>query len=172
MSSEDSWGPSGVVDDPVRLTAVHEAGHAVMAELCGQQVTEVEVEGDDRHTGSVRSLRFVEEHPEEVDPHLPTAPLERRLLCTVAGMVAEAMASGRDGWDDGSEDLDAAVRLAIQVVGDCERVIPFLETARAHAEDLLRRHWTAVEILADALVARGRLSGEEVRRLTAGALPD
>ena len=152
-------------DEAVRLTAIHEAGHAVMAHLCGQQITEVEIEGDDEHTGSVRSLRFVEERPDEIDPNLPTAPLERRLLCTVAGMVAEAMASGRGGWDEGSEDLDAAVRLAIRVVGDCERVVPFLETARAHAEDLLRSRWPEVERLACELVKNRRLSGEDVRRL-------
>ena len=28
-----------------RLTAFHEAGHAVMAQLCGRQVTEVEIVG-------------------------------------------------------------------------------------------------------------------------------
>ncbi len=32
-------------------------------------------------------------------------------------MVAEGMVSDRRGWDDGCEDLDAAVRLAVQVVG-------------------------------------------------------
>jgi len=136
-----------------------------MAELCGQRIVEVEIEGDDELAGTVRTLRFVEEHPEEADPHLPTAPLERRLLCAVAGMVAEAIATGREDLDDGSEDLDAAVRLAIQVVGDCEKVIPFLALARSHAEDLLRRRWPVVKRLADELVARRRLSGEEVRRL-------
>jgi hypothetical protein len=86
-------------------------------------------------------------------------------------MVAEAMASGRESWDEGSEDLDAAVRLAIRVVGDCERVMPFMEAARDHAENLLRCHWRTVEALADALMVRGRMSGEDVRRLTAEMLP-
>lgn len=163
--------PSVVVDHPLTLTAFHEAGHAVMAELCGQRVTEVEIVGDDELTGSVRSLRFVEEDPAVVDPHLPTAPAERRLLCTVAGLVAEAMVSGRDGWDSSSEDLDAAVGLALRVVGDCERVLPFLEKVRDHAEDLLRRSWPAVETVAAELVARRRLTGDEVRRLLGPHLP-
>jgi hypothetical protein len=142
-----------------------------MAELCGRQVTEVEVVGDAEHAGSVRSLRFAEEHPSEHDPGIPTAPLERRLLCTAAGMVAESMVSGRRGWDEGCEDLDQAVRLAMQVVGDCERVIPFLEMVRDHTEDLLERNWPAVETLAEALMDRGRMSGEEVRRLLTPLLP-
>ena len=123
-----------------------------MAQLCGQQVTEVEIVGDDEHSGSVQSLRFVEEHRSEHDPGIPTAPIERRLLCTAAGMVAEAMVSGHATWDEGCEDLDAAVRLAMQVVGDCERVLPFLEIVRDHTEDLLRANWPAVELLANALL--------------------
>jgi ATP-dependent Zn protease len=157
--------------DHLRLTAYHEAGHAVMAELCGQHVTEVEIVGDAEHTGSVQSLRFTEEHPSVEDPSIPTAPIERRLLCTAAGMVAEGMVSGRRGWDDGCEDLDGAVRLAMQVVGDCERVIPYLEVVREHTENLLRMNWSAVEALAGALMDRSRMSGEEVRRLLTPLLP-
>ncbi|MEX1311381.1 MAG: hypothetical protein AB1Z65_13240 [Candidatus Sulfomarinibacteraceae bacterium] len=153
------------------MTAYHEAGHAVMAQLCGQQITEVEIIGDDDHAGSVRSLRFLEEQPSEHDPAIPTAPIERRLLCTVAGMAAESMAGGRSVWDEGSEDLDAAVRLAMQVVGDCERVLPYLETVREHAEQLLRVNWVAVERLAGVLVETRRLSGEEVRKLLSPLLP-
>lgn len=159
------------ISDPFQLTAYHEAGHAVMAQLCGQQVTEVEIVGDTEHTGSVRSLRFPEEHSTEQDPSIPTAPIERRLLCTVAGMVAEAMVSGHRNWDEGSEDLDTAVRLAMQVVGDCERVLPFLQMVGDHTEDLLRGSWPAVEALAGALMDRRRMTGEEVRRLITPLLP-
>jgi ATP-dependent Zn protease len=163
--------PGGVDADPVRLTAYHEAGHAVIAQLCGQQITEVEIIGDDDHLGSVRSLRFPEPLTPEHDPNMPTAPVERRLLCTAAGMVAEAMVSAREGWDESCEDLDAAVRLAMKVVDDCDRVVPFLEIVRDHTEELLRRNWVAVETLAEALIERRRMSGEEVRRLLAPLLP-
>lgn len=158
-------------DDPLRLTAYHEAGHAVMAQLCGQRITEVEIIGDAEHSGSVRSLRIHEEQESDVDPSIPTAPTERLLLCLVAGMVAEAMVSGHRSWDEGCKDLDTAVRLAMQVVGDCERVLPFLELAREHTESLLRINWPAVERLADALMERRRMTGEEVRRLLAPLLP-
>jgi len=163
------WQPG--CDDPLRLTAYHEAGHAVMAQLCGQRITEVEIIGDSEHSGSVRSLRIHEEQGPDVDPGIPTAPTERLLLCLVAGMVAEARVSGRRSWDEGCEDLDAAVRLAMQVVGDCERVLPFLEIARDHTEGLLKNHWPAVEALASSLIERRRMTGEEVRRLLAPLLP-
>lgn len=157
--------------DPLRLTAYHEAGHAVMAQLCGQHVTEVEIIGDEEHAGTVQSRRLSEEQPSECDPSIPTAPIERRLLCVAAGMVAEAVAGGKSSWDESSEELDEVVRLAMRVVGDCERVIPFLEVVREHTEDILRQDWPAVEALADELMERRRMTGEEVRRLLTPLLP-
>lgn len=163
--------PLEPICDPLRLTAYHEAGHAVMAQLCGQRITEVEIVGDEDHTGSVQSQRFADEHGSNHDPSIPTAPTERRLLCTAAGMVAENLVSGRGQWDESCEDLDTAVHLAMKVVGDCDRVIPYLEIVLEHTEDLLRRNWTAVEALADSLVERRRMTGEAVRRLLAPLLP-
>lgn len=163
--------PLETVSDPLRLIAFHEAGHAVMAQLCGQRITEVEIVGDEDHAGSVQSLRFADEHGPNQESGIPSAPTERRLLCVAAGMVAENLVSGRGQWDDSCEDLDAAVHLAMKVVGDCERVIPYLEIVREHTEDLLRRNWTAVEALADVLVKRRRMTGEEVRRLLEPLLP-
>lgn len=150
----------------LRLTAHHEAGHAVMAELCGQHVTAVEIVGDDDRSGSVRSLRFRPDPLEVVDPNLPTAHIERRLLCLLAGPVAESMAGGRDDWAerDGPE-LDEAVRLAMKIVRDCERVLPYLEQAHSHVEMLLEQNWEAVERVAAGLMERGVLGGHEVRRV-------
>lgn len=75
--------------DPLVLTAYHEAGHAVMAHLCGQIVTTVEIVGDEEHTGSVSSLRFLEEPRWGVDEHMPSAAIEARILCLVADIAAE-----------------------------------------------------------------------------------
>jgi len=149
----------------LRLTAHHEAGHAVMAELCGQHVTAVEIVGDDDRTGSVRSLRFRPDPLEVVDPSLPTAHLERRLLCLLAGPVAEEMAGGRHDWADrGGPELDEAVRMAMKIVRDCQRVLPYLEEARSHVETVLEQHWEIVERVAAELMVRGRIGGDEVRR--------
>jgi hypothetical protein len=91
--------------------------------------------------------------------------VENQLRCVLAGTVAEAMVSGREGWDETSEDLDAAVRLAMKLVDDCEDVLPLLEDVREDLERVLREHWTAVESLADELVQHKTLSGAEVRRI-------
>lgn len=152
-----------------RLTAFHEAGHAVMAELCGRQVTEVEIVGDLEHTGSVRSLAFPSDPADRVTAG-SGAEVERQLKIVLAGTVAEAMVSGRKGWDETSGDLDAAVRLAMRLVDDCEDVLPLLEDIGDEVERDLRAHWSAVEMLAGELLLHRALTGSEVRRLLADAL--
>ena len=148
-----------------RLTALHEAGHAVIAQLNGQQITTVEIVGDAEHAGSVQSLRFPPDPAETGGSEEAGACIERRLRCTLAGAAIEALVIGREDWDERSEELDAAVRLAMQLVEDCERVLPYLEQVRREVEAELRHHWQAVEALAAELLERKALTGAEVRQL-------
>jgi hypothetical protein len=150
-----------------RLTAFHEAGHAVMAELCGQHLTSVEIEGDSEHAGTVQSLRFPPDPAEDGSAEAAAASIEARLKCVLAGTVAEGRVSGRSGWDEGSEDLDLAVRLGMRLVDDCEDVLPLLEDVRDEVAAELERSWRAVQVLAEQLLARRSLSGAEVRKLIA-----
>jgi hypothetical protein len=136
-----------------------------MAQLCGRQVTEVEIIGDRDHTGSVQSLAFPPDPADEAGPEAETEEVERHLKCILAGIVAEMMASGRKDWDETSEDVDAAVRLGMRLVDDCEDVLPLLEAIGADVERGLHAHWAAVEMLAAELLDRKALTGSEVRRL-------
>ena len=156
--------------DPLILTAYHEAGHTVMAHLCGQIVTTVEIVGDEEHTGSVSCLRFLEEPRWGLNKHMPSAAIEARILCLVAGIAAESILTGDSSWREPEDDLDEAVRLALRVVGSCDRVLPLLEEARDHAVDLLDRHWNAIEILAGLLLIHRRLTRDQLRQAMAASL--
>ncbi len=159
-----------VLRDPLVLTAYHEAGHTVMAHLCGQIVTTVEIVGDEEHTGSVSSLRFLDEPRWGVDEHMPSAAIEARILCLVAGIAAENIVTGDALWREPEDDLDEAVRLGLRVVGSCDRVLPLLEEAREHAIDVLHRHWDAVEALAGMLLIHRRLSRDQMRQVIVASL--
>jgi hypothetical protein len=150
-----------------RLTAVHEAGHALMAELCGQQIMSVEIVGDTEHAGTTEALRLLADPDESVTSSDAREAVECRLKCLLAGVVAESMVSGRRRWDDTTGDLDLAVRLAMKLVDDCEDVLPLLEDIAAELETELERRWPAVDMLAGELLRRKRLSGSEVRQLLA-----
>ena len=145
--------------DAERLTAFHEAGHAVIAELCGRLLTEVEILGDRDHTGSVQSLAFLP------NPEAEAEDVKRHLKIILSGIVAEAMVSKQEDWNETSEDLDSAVRLAMRLVDDCEDVLPMLAEIRIDVERDLRTRWSAVELLAAELLDRKALTGSEVRKL-------
>ena len=147
------------------LTAYHEAGHALASELYGQVLTRVEIVGDAEHSGTTESLRFPVDPDEGGTSSASVEAIENRLRCVLAGTVAEMMVSEREGWAESSEDLEAAVRLAMKLVDDCEDVLPLLEDVRADLEQLLRERWSAVDALADELVKRKSLSGAEVRQI-------
>ncbi len=151
--------------NPERLTAYHEAGHALASELYGQVLTRVEILGDREHSGTTEARRFPVDPDEGGTSRASVEAIENRLRCVLAGTVAEMMVSEREGWNESSEDLELAVRLAMKLVDDCEDVLPLLEDLRADLENVLREHWTAVESLADELVRRKSLSGAEVRQI-------
>ena len=151
--------------EPDTLTAFHEAGHAVMAELCGRQVTEVEIVGDREHSGMVHSLAFPPDRADGALPEDEIEDVELQLKIILSGTVAESIVSGREDWDETSEDLDVAVRLAMRLVDDCEDVLPLLADIRSDIERDLRGRWTAVEALAAELLIRKALTGTEVRNL-------
>lgn len=159
MENQTDW------TEAERLTAYHEAGHALMAHLCGQQITEVEIVGDADHAGSVQSLSFPADPHDQANAEAERDAIERRLKCVLAGTVAEAIVMGRSGWDESCEDLDIAVRLAMPLVDDCEDVLPYLEKLGSQIEDDLRGHWDTIEVLVRELLRRKSLAGGDVRRI-------
>jgi len=118
----------------------------------------------------VHSLAFPPDPADGVVPESEVEDVELQLKVILAGTVAEAMVSGRQGWDETSGDLDAAVRLGMRLVDDCEDVLPLLEDIGADVKRDLDRHWPAVEMLAAELLDRKALTGSEVRKLLTGVL--
>ena len=153
------------------LTAYHEAGHAVMAELCGQIVTEVEIIGDEEYSGSVSSLRFRGENRWSSETSFHSPDIEARILVLLAGVAAESLVTGLEVWEGHDDDLDEAVRLALKMLGACELVENFLRETRNRAADILRRHWEAVEVLAGMLLIHRRIDRERIRHVV-GLLAD
>ena len=176
-----------------RRIAVHEAGHAVLAELVGRRV---EVASILRRSASLGLVAHGDGG--DIEKHL-TTPAEARALIQVAfgGMVAEELEFG-EASSGISGDLAAATTIASQLVGalgaggsrisleaasmpgagnlvakvlgdEASRaaVEALLLAAERDARELISANRNALYAVADALMDRDELAGDEVRRLVA-----
>ncbi len=146
--------------DTDRMTAIHEAAHATVAHMLGLTVSHLEIVGNRSELGSCHTLRLP-----RGEAVARERALEDALLVSCAGIVAESLERGDSGWDETSPDLDAAVRIALQLTGDCERAYARLLRTRRRLRKALSRHWDAVEALAAALLKARRLNGREVEAI-------
>jgi hypothetical protein len=137
-----------------RRRAYHEAAHACAAVFYGLPVAYVTIEPDHPH---MRHARIRRERGFRADAYAVTA---------LAGNAGEDLKFGPAGDDSDFIDRKNARSYLSEVYPKSE--IGFLMSiSRNSAESLVRSQRREIEIIADALLRRGRLTGSEVARLLA-----
>ncbi|HEY5873912.1 MAG TPA: AAA family ATPase [Ilumatobacteraceae bacterium] len=182
---------AGYQPEERRRIAVHEAGHALLAELCGRRVNVASILRRSDALGLVS-------HVDSEERHLFTPQQAMKLIhIALGGMVAEELEFG-EASSGISSDLAAATTIAAQLVGSmgaggsrlsleaasvpgaanlvakvlgdeasraaAERIIHDAETA---ARELMTEHRAALLAIATALHEQDELSGDEVRAIVA-----
>ena len=158
-SSADHARPVVVADPPAKShrptlsykTAIHESGHCVAALAFGWTPDRVSVSED----GSGRC---------EINPaRLDALTAAEQVAIAIAGRYAVLHA----GYLAELNYVDAAhLRRG---VGKVQGTIPRQEAERQGellAEHVINDHWPKIEKLADVLVRRGTMGGQEIRRIT------
>jgi ATP-dependent Zn protease len=131
---------------------IHESGHATLAKLLGLTVHSISV-GHFRHpdgrlaTGDGR-----------VDVMLGI-PADNMIL-VYGGSAAEALKFGKSDVSSSRTDREMAKKFATGA-----GLEHLLGKAQFHAFQLLRKNWTAVEMIADALMQHDSLTGRQVDEL-------
>lgn len=158
--------------DELQRTAVHEAGHALVATRFGMPIVQLTI------IARGVSLGFLEQF--QGGP-LTRAACIHRLAVAFAGKEAEEIVVG-DSTVGASSDMEFALRLATNMVtawGMGPEGIPrfaddpvvkthaakLLEEARASCRHLLETERPLVESLANALMERKTLLGDEIEQL-------
>ncbi len=162
-----------------RQTAVHEAAHAVALVLQGpDELTGVDI--DTQRTSMQRGL------------YSTRSTVDARLTMLLAARAAEEVIIGAP-TSGASRDLMDATHIALEAQGTWgfgslglmslpaeiawtdrgmrDAVKQMLDEAYVRAMDLVTEHRVTIERVADALVARRYLDGDEVRELVNGPAP-
>jgi hypothetical protein len=157
--------------DPFRIRAYHEAGHVVIALIEPvQAIKRVTIRKYKDLLGRVwygpwpaAWLEAMASGPSEA-ARAAADPVIRR---SWAGIIAETKASGGVNMVGARGDLEHINELAYQAAWSdpYTDLSPYTARLRREAEVLVDAHWTAIEVVAGALLKRKSLSGTEIREL-------
>lgn len=148
----------------LKATAYHEAGHAVVSLKYQRSVKHVTIVPEDDCLGQVVNRRSrARLDPQRVDGKTVNW-FERELLITFAGPVAESRFRGRRNTRILGTDYEYALDIAFQL--HCGEVLEkywdyMLERTRQMVTSPLV--WVQIEVVANALLERGTLTGKQVR---------
>ncbi len=159
--SQNMSAESAALD--LRITAYHEAGHAVMALTLGRPIQKVTIEPGKSQSGDMR-LGACEIKKGRSQPSKDW--LEDEVLILLAGMAAEAQITDRYCRQGAALDLKAARRLLLQTRATSQRQLERLERRLLDkTEHLLgdEAHAKAIELIANELIEKKTLSGRAVR---------
>ncbi|MBT5827775.1 MAG: ATP-dependent metallopeptidase FtsH/Yme1/Tma family protein [Alphaproteobacteria bacterium] len=180
-------------DEEKKLTAFHEAGHAI--------VTVFSAASDPIHKATIMprgsALGMVMRLPENDKLSMTTEALKADIAVAMGGRVAEEIVFGKDKITSGaSSDIQQATKLSKMMVlkwGMSEAIGPVLhemnqedfisndkanlideeikklvEEGYATATKLIKKHLKKLNLLAEALIEYETLSGEEIKLIVAG----
>jgi len=153
-----------------RLAAVHEAAHAVAAWAQGVRLHSVSV--SDSQDYVTRRLHARSEAPhEEQASDLVRRRIAREVRIAWAGMLALKIAKPRANWHtDFHHDEERITKCVARVYQDPKMQWHWSSLLMLETQAILREHWPAVTALADELLNRSRLTGQEARTVILQAM--
>jgi ATP-dependent Zn protease len=157
------------------IAAYHEAGHAVMAMLCGIRVLRVTLKFEYATLGATET----DDAPRMAHSQAERELLEKHVLVSLAGSAAQSRVNPASlelmFMDSGDRDAAAGLlRLLLSEDATEERITELTESWMERAVEHIagRTVWRAVETIATELQEKYLLSGAEVQRLFDGSMGD
>jgi len=140
-----------------KLTAYHEAGHAVVALIQGRDVHRVSILPNKSRLGQCDLKKGTTRAAKDW--------LETEVLILLAGAAAEGRISGQYCWKGAARDLRQVRALTLSRAGSEHQAERLERRYLEKVESLLSaaENWLAVELLAADLIQRRTISGRAAR---------
>jgi ATP-dependent Zn protease len=178
------------LEEELKMTAYHEAGHAVLSCLLLPEIKIEQVTIAPR----LHTLGFISYTFEDFPGNVSKAEVFNNICVLIAGRVASIKKFGDKGIDSGaSVDLEQATHQAYAAVASLgmdkevgyvhtetltqnvsrqfflaqveTRVTSWIKEATVKAEELVERHWETIDTLAAILIRHEIVDGEELLKL-------
>ncbi|WP_395697208.1 hypothetical protein [Methylocella sp.] len=151
----------------IRIVAIHEAGHAVAVERLGLKLKAVTVVPKENIGGTVHhndTLRRLKRTGDDSDRERLKA--ERVIMLCLAGPEAQKRFDPNSDWEAcGESDFAAAAELSRHFFGEGDSAVAFMEWMKVRTCDLVGQNWSLIEHLADQLIERKTIGGDEAMLL-------
>jgi len=158
-------------NDQLRKTAIHEAGHAVIAHVVGARIHRATVKSGDGYLGKVRHARTLSHATWYANDDRAHLRLGREIKISLAGPLAERRAYPGSRWRTGAHN--DYIRVADRV----DHIYPsmrkgdagwraqghFWKLMEIETDWLLTKHWHCVKAVAKELLERETISGAQIR---------
>jgi ATP-dependent Zn protease len=149
-------------------TAYHEAGHAVAAHVLSHQIKRITIVPNrlENYKGCVYfakqpNVKGIDRDP---SPRITRAAQEK-ILTSLAGLCAQRVFNPRTCRSlHGYEDYKEVLLYVGHLIRENETE-PFLKWMEVRTENILRDNWKAVEVLAEELIRRHEIGGQEAHRI-------
>lgn len=156
----------------LKATAYHEAGHAVADHFLNHRIKRVTIvpSKTENYVGcAFAKMGSVKGIDSEVTARLERTAY-RRIVAALAGICAQRLFNPRTCRNyHGSEDYKQAISLAGHILTGENEMEPFLKWMEVRTENLLRNKWKAVELLAEELLRRREIKGDEAHEIIMAA---
>jgi len=148
-------------------TAIHEAGHAVMAYLSGRRIGAMSATPTGEILGQLEYRGFTWFPARALDDVRARRKVETEIMIAMAGLAAEHVHSRPVNLAGAVVDVQRALNIALAATEDAEEATAFVNWLFVRARNRLRipACARAVKKLAAELARRGSLSAVEVRTL-------
>jgi hypothetical protein len=164
-----------------KATAIHEAGHAVIAISQGLSITKISIQPDEDYRGVVVHPPLPDNVTDERHPRFnrdkQRIALEARVITSLAGAVAEfeyyrVIGHPKSkGWltvNRGAQsDRAQASRLIIRLASSEEEIKAYVNWLFIRTQNTVKHllHWQAIEAVQDALLQHTLLRGKDVKEI-------
>lgn len=158
----------------IERTAYHEAGHAVASYHLHVAFSYISITPDEDSWGHVKHPKLSNFKPEWDDSPIVADRIERMILTSLAGQVAEGKFANRHNWRGSGEDWQSVINLASYSAGDDEVLSTYVNYLWARAKALFNRPylWAAVEAVAKELLIRKKMGSQLTRKIIRKAIDD